>query len=256
MNPEKITPNDYSEIELTEEEKAEALRAAREKKAAAIEAKKYWEKVTAQQTYMKYSAIELYYKLVQSRNAHGKPFIVDDDNREQVKRLCVYFACDEERASQMGIDLTKGLLLMGNVGVGKTHLMSFFFQNQNASYVMVNCRTVEDKWINQDKGTIDYYSNAHPYAVNADPFGHNMFGMCFDDLGTENSPSKAYGEEKNVLADIIMNRYENRLPYNMTHFTTNLSAHDLGLKYGTRVRDRMREMCNQIQFDNGAKSRR
>lgn len=256
-NPEKtITQNDYSEIVLTEEETKEALRKGREEKFIQLQKEAYWRKVTEQPNYRQYTAIELYHRLKNSRNATGKPFVIDNQNVEAIKLLCLYFANDKKFEAVEGFSLSKGLMLMGNVGIGKTHLMSFFFQNQVASYVMVNCRKIEDRWVNQDKNVIDYYSNPIPTAVNSDPFGHQSIGICLDDLGTETSPSKAYGEEKHVLADIIMNRYENRVPLNFTHITTNLSAHDIGLKYGSRVRDRLREMCNVILFPNEAKSRR
>lgn len=256
-NQERITtPRDYSDIELTEEETAEALRKGREAKALQIRKEEYWQKITQELSYKKFNARELYHKLKHSRNAKGEYFTVDKENEEAVKLLCFYFSNDPRFEETEGFSLDKGLMLMGNVGIGKTHLMSFFFQNQNASYVMANCRRITDKWVNQDKNVIEYYSNPIPIALNTDPFGAQSIGVCFDDLGTESSPSKAYGEEKNVMHDILLNRYENRLPLRFTHITTNLSAHDIGLKYTTRVRDRLREMCNLIVFPNDAKSRR
>lgn len=197
-------------------------------------------------------------KLKTSKNSLGKPFIVDRDNTQQVVMVCQYFAGE----STPDLDPNKGLALLGNVGVGKTHLMGFFFQNQVQSYVMANCRKIEGLWVEEaslkDKpaqGVISRYSGPIHGAVNSNPFGHLQLGICFDDLGTETSPSKAYGEEKNVLAEILMNRYE-AMPFSQTHVTTNLSAHDIGVKYGTRIRDRFREMFNIITFPNEAKSRR
>lgn len=42
----------------------------------------------------------------------------------------------------------------------------------------------------------------------------------------------------------------------LTHATTNLSAPELKDYYGNRVRSRMREMFNLIEFDGGAKDKR
>lgn len=252
---EKTTQRDFSEIELTEED----LRRAREDKFYRMEKEKYWAGVLTEPEVITYTAKELMGRLKASKNPAGKSFIVDKDNQAQVEIICQYFA----GVTAPDIDPAKGLALLGNVGVGKTYLMAFFFQNQVQSYAMANCRKIEGQWVEEasqkekpPQGVISRYSGPIQGALNGNPFGHTQIGVCFDDLGTETSPSKAYGEEKNVLAEILMNRYESGMPFNMTHVTTNLSAHDIGIKYGTRVRDRFREMFNMITFPNEAKSRR
>jgi DNA replication protein DnaC len=259
---EKIIQKDFSEIELDEQEIEDALRLAREAKFYRLEKEKYWDKVLAEPEAKRFTAEQLKGKLKASKNQLGKAYSIDNGNQDQVTLICQYFAQDPA-FEDAGYSLNKGLALLGNVGVGKTYLMAFFFQNQNASYVMANCRKIEGTWVDQMsskekplRNVIDAYSVSIPSAINSNPFGHQELGVCFDDLGTETSPSKAYGEEKNVLAEILMNRYENRIPYNMTHITTNLSAHDIGVKYGNRIRDRFREMFNVIVFPNEAKSRR
>ncbi len=270
---EQIAPSPQEKIiqkvsealpELTDQEKEEALQVAREAKRDAIERKKYWDKITSEPQYRSYNAAELKNFLEHSRTATGKPFKIDNDNEELINRLCLYFAKDPRFNEIPGMSLDKGIALLGNVGVGKSHLMTFFMQNQHQSYVMMNCRQIEGRWcdeasLGKDRprvGVIDRYSHFLQGSVNSNYFGHEELGICFDDLGTETSPSKSYGEEKHVLAEIIMNRYENKLPYNYTHFTVNLNPKEIEQKYGTRVRDRMREMCNQIFFHKDAKSRR
>lgn len=256
---EKIIQRDFNEIELDESEITEALRRAREDKFYKLEKEKYWDKVLTEPEVRQYTAVELIARLKASKNQMGKSFVVDRDNEVQVELICQYFA----GVAGPEIDPKKGLALLGNVGVGKTYMMAFFFQNQVQSYVMANCRKIEGQWVEEasakDKpaqGVISRYSGPIIGAVNSNPFGHLQIGVCFDDLGTETTPSKAYGEEKNVLAEILMNRYESGMPFNMTHVTTNLSAHDIGIKYGTRLRDRFREMFNVITFNPQAKSRR
>jgi hypothetical protein len=269
-NPEKIIAGteDFNDIDLSPEEEQEALRVAREKKYYNQKKKAYWESVTTDPVITYYNANQLGHHLKAAKTPSGKPFMIDNDNREIVKLICQYFSNDPEFEKAKDISgtvysLRKGLALMGNVGVGKTFLMGFFALNQNQSYVMANCRKIEGTWVDQmsakekpQKNIIDHYSAAIPVAVNVNPFGHQAYGVCFDDLGTETVPSKAYGEEKHVMAEILMNRYESGLPFNYTHMTTNLSAHDVGIRYGTRVKDRFRENFNLIQFDNEAKSRR
>lgn len=271
-NPAKTIAPDFEDEELTpEEEKAaieDAIRKAKEEKGKARRRAEYWNQVYAAPEIKTYTTNQLKAFLKASKTPSGKQFVVDDDNRRVASLLCQYFACDKEFEKEQDItgtaySLDKGLCLMGNVGLGKTYMMGFFHFNQNASYVMANCRKIESKWVDQmsnkekpPKNVIDHYSGEIDATEN--PFGHPVLGVCFDDLGTETHPSKSYGETKNVLAEILMNRYENKLPHKFTHITTNLSAHEIGLDthYGTRIKDRFREMFNLIQFGNDAKSRR
>lgn len=253
---------------LTAEEEFEVIYQARVAKYYAERKREYFEKLSKEPEVKVYTADQLKGFVTAALTPQGKKVKIDNDNTEIVQLLCWYFSNDpkfEEQKDFTGnsYSLQKGLCLMGNVGVGKTFLMGFFHNNQNQSYVMANCRKIEGLWIeqmsNKDKplkNVIDHYSAAIQIATNSNPFGAQALGTCFDDLGTETSPSKSYGEEKNILAEILMNRYESGLPANWTHITTNLSTHDIGLKYGSRVRDRCREMFNLIQFNNEAKSRR
>jgi DNA replication protein DnaC len=217
----------------------------------------YWQQITAPIQVRTYTAEQLRNLLLTSRNAQNNRFIIDKYNEAQVNTLCLYFAGDPT-LEEYGYSLHKGLLLMGGLGVGKTHLMSFFFQNQSASYVMTSCRAIENKWVNQGKEDVDlieYYSNPIQASSNSNPFGHQQLGICLDDMGVETIPSKRYGEEKNVIAEIILARYERRLDFKLTHVTTNLTGEDIKNLYGDRIHDRLKEMFNVISFNN-AKSRR
>jgi DNA replication protein DnaC len=80
--------------------------------------------------------------------------------------------------------------------------------------------------------------------------------LLFDDLGLEQTP-KYYGNECNVIAEILLNRYDLFVSKRMmTHITTNLSASELESIYGNRIRSRMREMFNLVAFDRNAKDKR
>lgn len=73
---------------------------------------------------------------------------------------------------------------------------------------------------------------------------------CFDDLGVE-SNIKYYGNNTNVMAEILLIRYEMFIHSNMvTHAITNLSASEIESYYGNRVRSRLREMLNILAFSN------
>lgn len=259
---DKTTPKAYNHIDLSEEETTEALRIARQAKHYTIERQKYFDRIRETKVVPMFSPEIAYKSLRNSVNTQGQRFVVDDDNSKVVRLLCLYFSNDK-RFEEDGRSLSKGICLMGPVGVGKTYLMNFFRSNPLQSYVMPSCTKIENKWVNDsskepylinDIGIIDHYSSQLKATID-EPFLHLQMGICFEDLGTRENPNqKRYGEEKNVMMEIILNRYAAKIPFNQTHFTTNLDVAGIEHKYGTRVRDRMKEMCNLIILEG--KSRR
>jgi DNA replication protein DnaC len=145
------------------------------------------------------------------------------------------------------LDKKKGLLLMGNIGCGKTTLMRVFRDNSNP-YKIVSCKDVSDIWKKEgdissfcrlDKGK-SYYKSV---------FGIRDTGICFDDLGIE-TRTRNYGDESNVMEDVILSWYNTGL-FNRIHITTNLTVDEIEVKYGKRVRSKMREMFNLVIIEGG-----
>ena len=59
------------------------------------------------------------------------------------------------------------------------------------------------------------------------------------------------------MAEILFSRYDLFVSWQMvTHITTNLNSSEIESLYGIRVRSRMREMFNLINFDTSAKDKR
>lgn len=198
--------------------------------------------------YKKFTAEEVKEAMVKSG------YIIDKDNEEIVWLLCLYFTQDE-RFDLEGYDLSKGVVLFGGVGVGKTTLMKRFFKNQHQSFIMKMCREIEDEYASTGDSVLTSYGYPRPAIMNSDPFGHQVLGYCFDDIGTE-PMGKYYGKQSNVMAEIILNRYDREVPFNQTHLTTNLTIEEIKERYGSRVTDRMRQMFNLIGFPSDAPSRR
>lgn len=246
---EPATINLFEEIKLSDEEIAEALRAGREKKFYEIRQKEYWDKISAGERWARPSARDLYHQLLATKSQTGDRFQVTDWNKETIFSLCLYFAGDarfEDRGDNF--KLGKGILLAGSQGTGKSHLMAFFSKNPHASYLHVTCKAVAERyrtgWQRDEQDTLQWYSSS-PKADAGHIYGQTELGYCYGDLGTEGE-KKNFGNTMNVMEHIIFQRYENKLPFNHTHITTNLDADEIESMYGIRVRDRLREMCNLL----------
>lgn len=235
----------YNHIELTEEEIEIALRQAREQKHFLLKRIAYTERISMSDVLPRYSAEQM-------MEAYGRRFTIDAGNLLVLQQVAYYFADDNRFTG----DLSKGLLIHGAVGVGKSEMMRFFFKNQKQSFIVVSCRQVEVSYAKEgDEGIADYCVSRRSIAANSDPFGHRELGYCFDDLGTEPVVTKYYGTDKSVMTEVILNRYDMQIPFTQTHITTNLTAEDISSRYGTRATDRMREMFNFISWPS-IKSRR
>lgn len=238
----------FEHIELT----AEELRRAREEKHYRLLREKWLADVKSQKPPVRFSADEYYSGFTQK-------FPIDEEREYAymviVKQLCRYFANDA-RFDTAEFSRSKGILLFGGVGVGKTTLMEVFQRNALFSYRVVSCREVEAQFAIEGNEAIEKFSRLLPVAINSNPYGHQEIGYCFDDLGTENAVTKHFGNAKNVMADILLNRYDSKLDPRATHITTNLTLEDVEKFYGTRVLDRIAENFNIITFDKDAKSRR
>lgn len=224
----------YEGVELTDEEVAEALRLMRREKQRKENEKQWRQDMNKTYEPVKMNAMEL-------RDYIPKcfPDINPDLQKEQFDLLVNYFSGPEP----------KGLLLFGGVGVGKTKLMEAFEWNPKASYAVKSCREISALFSNKNGG----YEAIQPMKgiMNGqrNDFNHTKYGICFDDMGEEKS-QKHFGNEANVMEEIILARYRNKEIWQYTHITTNLTADKLKEVYGDRVVSRMREMFLQIDFSN------
>lgn len=187
------------------------------------------------------------YKFSKAKIKENEPsFAIDDANREVFEALCLYFSNDQRFEERGHGSLKKGLFLTGDVGVGKTLMMQAFSLNKRACFKVANVDLVVFGYQNNGiDGVMKYYSN-YNFETKYQYFFQDRIGTCFDDLGIEEVTSNHFGNEMNVLEKIILIRYENKIPFHFTHFTSNFDAKVIQERYGTRVRSRLREMCNMI----------
>jgi hypothetical protein len=174
-------------------------------------------------------------------------FFVDDCIKPTMKALCLYFANDIRFETEGFGKLKKGIMLVGNVGVGKTLLMKAFKDNPKRYYNVRSTSSIVDGYC---KGGVELIEDYCRGQVSYKP----PLAYCFDDLGVETLPAKFMGNSENVMEKIILHRYEQNIPFFYTHFTTNLDGDQIESNYGTRIRSRLREMCNFIEV--GGEDRR
>ncbi|WP_291074775.1 ATPase [Empedobacter sp. UBA5987] len=195
---------------------------------------------------------KLLFHLEQQGRKHIHPnYTFHKDDLPFIIRLAAYFLNDEEKCKELDIDLNKGILLTGPIGIGKT---TWFRLMQNITvkeqkFYYTTCRDVSFEFIREGYNTIDKYSKGIP-------FDFPMKNICFDDLGTENN-IKYFGNECNVMAEIILSRYDLFMNLDIkTHITTNLSASEIEKYYTERVRSRLRQMMNVLSVPADRKDKR
>lgn len=264
-----LPKNNFEDVELTPEEAQEALREGRKRKwhqlqhnQAVILSKEYWENLKRPQEYPIMSA-SMYSDFVikKSPSIIEGGYKIDDSCSRIFELLCYYFTNDERFCDGTGYSLRKGLALFGGVGVGKTDTMRIFSVNPGQSYFVVNCQKIAELYSNWNtkedpECPVDRFYGTDKVAVNDNYFGHKTRGFCFDDLGTESIPTKNYGRDRNVMADIFLQRYANKLPFNTCHLTTNIESDEIEKYYGSRVANRFDEMFNILEYPKSAPSRR
>lgn len=192
-------------------------------------------------TWIEKKGIELY----------GNHFKILEIDYPIIYKLIAYFLKDEPTCFQYNINLNKGILLSGPIGCGKTSIMNIlkYLTPTEHKFFVKPCRDISFEFIQDGYQIIHKYSKGKLYEFEPKT-------ICFDDLGTE-SNLKYYGNECNVMAEILLSRYDMYIAKRIqTHITTNLSASEIETHYGNRVRSRMREMLNLIAYDKTTSDKR
>lgn len=182
----------------------------------------------------------------------GDHFKIYPTDHELIYKLCVLMIQDKRNAKRLHLNLNKGILLSGPVGVGKTSIMQLIPEicHQKPEYQIKTAREIAFEYNENGSKIISQYGS------------HKSF--CFDDLGLEPT-GRFYGKDANVMAEVLLSRHELYTNYRtkpkfflkrMTHITTNLNASEIEERYGKRVRSKLREMLNLIAFHPNTKDKR
>jgi hypothetical protein len=178
---------------------------------------------------------------------YGLDFRLYKEDKDVILQLYAYFTGDIPLCKHYDIDLRKGLFLSGKTGVGKTVHMKLVrqFMAFKERFKMKTCQSLSLEYMDQGSPIIMQYGRNY-----VDYIDHNTIhqSYCFDDLGTEDEV-RHFGTQTNVMGQIILMRYELFQGRQvLTHFTSNLTAPQIEKYYGDRVRGRLRQMCNWIQY--------
>lgn len=182
--------------------------------------------------YWTYSRI---YRLMAHNSLHvfGKEFDVTADNLPAIKALCFFLARDDRFATELGFDRLKGLLIRGNSGTGKTHLVRCAEDNGLNPILTLSMLEITDQVEEDGKYIIDMKGRKIIY---------------LDDVGAEEAEVKHFGSLKLWFNNFIQKTYLKTKCYNHLIITTNKNFKGIQEQYGYRVASRMREMFNVVDL--------
>lgn len=191
--------------------------------------------------------------------AKGKIWIWDAQTSWMVRNMMYYFANDERinDEGESGWDLRKGILLYGNVGVGKTWLFEVFRYIARKHLVACGKNFKMNKCMDISKmhNTVRWkISKGIQLAPDEKLDRYMVDNWCFDDFGEEPLEINDFGNKTVLMEDIILERDAHFAAGRyLTHATTNLSLEEIKERYGLRLFDRMMQMMNAVEWKGESK---
>lgn len=181
-----------------------------------------------------------------------KEFQIDENNNYALLFFISYFS-DYNHLADLGGKPHKGMFIYGNYGTGK----SLFFEileevyktSKNPAYYIKTINTIDliDKVTNQLSRPNQLAPNDKSILeINTTGTKH------FEDLGAERKLIH-FGNNFEVMSEILQLRYNNSKSRGKTFITSNLSPDQVRKRYGNRVYDRMLEMFNIIEMKGNSR---
>jgi DNA replication protein DnaC len=182
-----------------------------------------------------------------------------DFQKHVILAMALYFTnskqfetLDHTKFNNTGLpmSLNKGLWLWGNPGVGKTLLMQMFRKNKRICYDVLECPKISQDYARDGDDAIAWLKREIPVEISDyTNFNQCSKGVCFNDLGIEPIPSKYYGTPINVMQSIMLESYEVRVPFWQRFVTTNLTLDQVKDLYELRMLDRIKQSFNIIEIN-------
>lgn len=174
-----------------------------------------------------------------SENRFGKPLDETPENLPVIKALCFFVARDDRFFTELKddkgkpYDPLKGILIRGNSGTGKTHLVRCC--EDNGLNPILTLSMIDITETIKDDGKYSIPSRGQKI-------------IYLDDVGTEEPVVNHYGTKVTWFKNFIEKASLKNKCYNHLIITTNLNWQGIGEAYGYRVESRMREMFNVIDL--------
>ena len=169
-----------------------------------------------------------------AKRRKGVDFIIDENNKSLINQLYYYIVGSEK----FNGDHEKGLMVLGNLGSGKTIIMLAFCEVWNDLFRIKIAST-------SAKLYVQYLLEPEKFrSFNGNNLPNYENGTVFiDDIGKESKKVNVYGTEICPIADLLASRYDKG---NITFTTGNYKLESLKDQYGETITDRMKEMFNII----------
>jgi hypothetical protein len=183
----------------------------------------------------------------------GKKYEMNEHNIHIVWNLIKYFTGNESV-----YDLSKGIMLCGSIGFGKTTMLKSLrnFINELLPYNSNSFVITTKETVIKEGELLEclYIDN-----VNENEFGVKIKKpkhVTYNELGSDYSELKNFGSQSNEIEKyFLMKRYDIFQDYKkLTHYTTNHLFKDLREIFPEKQIDRFKESCNIIEVTG--KSRR
>jgi len=155
---------------------------------------------------------------------------------------------DQSNWDELNLDKTKGFIIFGPCGVGKTTAMNEFATANKLGWGHPKQPTM---YANSGRSIYksDLNSQGLSRLVAAEGTGVlNLFKehvLYLDDIGAEDTTTKHYGQTTDPIESLLEIRYNHREQVK-TYATSNLSLKRLEERYGERIKSRLFEMFNVI----------
>lgn len=165
-----------------------------------------------------------------SKHVYGKDLVVHEHNKHLITTICFFLSNDERFETELGYSFTKGLLVRGISGLGKTFLFNCVKDNHLAPITIYSM--IELTEIVKSEGYLEL-----PLKT----------GITYlDDVGTEEHTVNHYGTKITFFKNFIEKYYLNNKVYHRLIVSTNNNFTELETKYGFRVRSRIKDMFNIV----------
>ncbi len=156
-------------------------------------------------------------------------FIFNETNKELIKVICFFFGRNERLEIEMNFSISKGIMMAGSSGLGKTKVIEAIKNNPLKPIRIFSMQDITEQVMQTGECKIN---------INETIF--------LDDVGSEQTPVNHYGTKIDWFRDFIEDYYLQNKIFNKLIIATNLGGDEIEAKYGYRVRSRLREMMNQI----------